>query len=53
MRYNGYNLNNPDFPNDPSRKNAGYGISSRYDLDSEFNLSGGVDCKVKFINNSR
>jgi len=46
LRYNGYKLNNSEFPDDPSYKNAGFGISSRYDLDQEFNLSGGTDCKV-------
>jgi len=46
LRYNGYNLNNEDFPDDPSKNNAGFGISSRYDLDSMKHLSGGVDCKI-------
>lgn len=46
LRYNGFKLNRKDFPDDPSNLNPGYGISSRYDLDQEFNLSGGIDCKV-------
>jgi len=49
LRYNGFNLNRKDFSEDPSNLNPGYGISSRYDLDEEFNLSGGIDCKVNFF----
>ena len=46
MRYNGYKLNKSDFPDDPSNNNPGFGISSRYDLDKEYNLSGAIDCKI-------
>jgi hypothetical protein len=46
MRYNGYKLNRKDFADDPSNNNAGFGISARYDLDSEYNLSGAIDCKI-------
>ena len=49
MRYNGYKLNKSDFPDDPSNNNPGFGISSRYDLDKEYNLSGAIDCKNKPI----
>ena len=54
MRYNGYKLNRDDFPDDPSNKNPGFGISSRYDLDKEYYLSGAIDCKItndKLMNN--
>jgi hypothetical protein len=46
MRYNGFKLNRKDFPDDPSNNNPGFGISSRYDLDKEYYLSGGIDCKI-------
>lgn len=49
MRYNGFNKKQSDFPDDPSFKNASEGISARYDLSMFFNLSGGVDCKVRFF----
>ncbi len=48
MRYNGYNLQQSDFPEDPSKLNGGAGISARFDLSMFFNLSGGVDCKVSY-----
>ena len=47
LRYNGFNNDNPQFRDDPSKKNPGSGISARYDLARVFsNLSGGIDCKL-------
>jgi hypothetical protein len=44
LRYNGFK--NPAFNDDPSYGAPEHGISSRSDLSSLYNLSGGIDCKV-------
>jgi hypothetical protein len=47
LRYNGYQLRNPEFPDDPSNNNPGAAIAARYDLAKVFkNLSGAIDCKL-------
>lgn len=47
LRYNGYNNNNSEFPDDPSKRSPGNAISARYDLAKVFmNLSGAIDCKI-------
>lgn len=45
LMYNGYMNNNPDF-DDPSNKNAAYGLSSRYDLTELATPFGGTDFKM-------
>jgi hypothetical protein len=48
LRYNGFNIDNKDFPDDPSKTFPGESISARYDLveGKHSRLSGGIDCKV-------
>jgi len=48
IRYNGFKNQNTMFPDDPSKNNAGSGISARYDLMEGFikNFSGGIDAKI-------
>lgn len=47
LRYNGFQRNNPEFPDDPSINSPGHAIAARYDLSKAFkNLSGAIDCKI-------